>query len=118
MRKYYNISVLFWVVFTIVVLSLGNSETVSNNKKFFPYILQNDYNGVSDISIKFFDINLEKDSFNYCCDIINYIGNTLGFSYPQMNIIIFVVLLPLIIVNLLTVLILQYFEIKRLRGGL
>ena len=118
MRKYYNISLLFWIVLTIGLLNLGDSKTISHNKTAFPYILQKDYNGVSDICVKFFEINLETDCFNYCCDIINYIGNTLGFSYPQMNIIIFVIVLPLIIINLIIVSILQFLEIKRLSRGL
>jgi|LakMenEpi03Aug12_release.lakeMendotaPanAssembly.Ray.scaffolds.fasta_scaffold113275_6 hypothetical protein len=114
MKKYYYISVLFWVVFIVGLFYFGDPETTSWNKVNFPYLLEKDYTSLFSLSTKFFEINLEKDSFNYCCDVINYFGNELGFSYTQMNLIIFVFGLPVVIINLLLILILQFFEIRKL----
>jgi len=114
MRKYYIISGLFWGFFLLCVLKLGSSETTVWNKQNFPYLLDNDYSSFSELVSKFYTINLSTDLFNYCCDVINYIGNSLGFSYIQMNLIIFVVGLPMFMLNLIVVLILQAFQIKKL----
>ena len=118
MKKYYIISVLFWVAFMLGVLNLGDKMTTTWNKQNFPYLLQDDYSSVSDITIKLFEIDLKKDVFNYCCDVINYIGNLLGFSYAQMNLIIFVIGVPLFILNLIVVLFFQFLEIKKLHSCL
>ena len=118
MKKYYIISVLFWVAFMLGVLNLGDKMTTNWNKQNFPYLLEDNYSSVLDITIKFFEIDLKKDVFNYCCDVINYIGNLLGFSYTQMNLIIFVIGVPLFILNLIVVLIFQFLEIKKLHSSL
>lgn len=114
MRKYYIISGLFWGFFLLCVLTLGSSETTVWNKQNFPYLLDNDYSSFSELVSKFFTMNLSSDLFNYCCDVINYIGNSLGFSYTQMNLIIFVFGFPMFMLNLIVVLILQVFQIKKL----
>lgn len=45
--------------------------------------------------------------FNWCCDCILFYANKLGCTYEELNIILFVVLEPCIIIILLTLLILK-----------
>lgn len=118
MKRHYIISALFWGFFLLCVLTLGSTETTVWNIKNFPYLLQKDYTSLSEIVSKFFEINLSSDLFNYCCDLINFTGNSLGFSYTQMNLIIFVFALPMFIVNLIVIVIFQVIEIKKLNRKL
>lgn len=115
MKRYYIISGLFWGFFLLCVLTLGSSETTVWNKQNFPYLLENDYSSFSELVSKFFTMNLSSDLFNYCCDVINYFGNSLGFSYTQMNLIIFVFGFPLFMLNMVIISILQMFEIVKLK---
>ena len=45
--------------------------------------------------------------FNWCCDCILFYANKLGCTYEELNIILFVILEPCIIIILLTLLILK-----------
>jgi hypothetical protein len=45
--------------------------------------------------------------FNWCCDCIQFYADKLGYTYEELNIILFVILEPCIILFLLILLILK-----------
>lgn len=117
MKKYYIVTVLFWLTFILLVVSIGDIHTSVWNKQNYPYLLDDNYNNFSELVGKLFNTDIKLKFFDYCCDVINYCANSLGFSYPQMNIIIFVIGLPSLIINMFLLIVVQISEINRLRSS-
>ncbi len=77
----------------------SKSETPSSfmNKK---YYLKKNYSSFSEVyhALEKKGINSTNDFFKWCCDFISYSGKLVGLSYEEMNILIFVIIQPLMIV--------------------
>lgn len=114
MKKQYLISTIFWLFFIVLIISMGDESIALNNKEHFPYYLSQ-YGSFLDLLFKLTEINYNKDLFVYCCDVINFCGRYFGYSYADMNLIIFVVAMPMFLINLIILLIIQHREIKRLQ---
>ena len=59
-----------------------------------------------------------NDFFNWCCSCIDFYAHKLGCTYEELNIYLFVILEPLLIVLLLVLLIYknkQYSSLKKTR---
>jgi hypothetical protein len=59
-----------------------------------------------------------NDFFNWCCSCIDFYAHKLGCTYEELNIYLFVILEPLLILLLLVLLIYknkQYSSLKRAR---
>ena len=72
-------------------------------------------------SLELYSDLLNQDSinsfFNWCCSCINFYAHKMGFTYEELNIILFVVLEPLVILLLSGLLIYkskQYSRLKKL----
>jgi len=123
-------SLFFWLFLICVICVAGNAT--KKQIDFYPYyankVIINDklinkfeYKSVSDLLYVF--SNLEKcktkdghflNTFEWCCDFIRFIGTNLEYDYQIMNLIIFIVCLPLFIFNILVILIAQHLVIKKL----
>lgn len=111
MRTIYLGSLIFWLIVLIVFISGGDESYATS-----PYLLDGYvYNSYSDLFGTLFIKPNNLNLFEKCCDIINFIGRTYGYSYQDINIIIFVLLSPILIINLLIITIIQGFLIKKLK---
>ena len=100
-------SVIFWLVVFSVILLCGNESYVVS-----PYLLKGyRYDSYLDLFATFFLKDTNLTLFEKCCDIINYIGRNYGYSYQDINIIIFVIISPLLMLNLIVISVSQFFFI-------
>jgi hypothetical protein len=112
-KNVYVLSILFWSLYVLMILGCGDDSAIPN-----PYYLRNHatYTSVSDFLEVFTDLShYGLNLFTYCCDIINYIGDGLGYNYQDMNIIIFVVTPPLLLGNLISIIVSQIIVINNLK---
>jgi hypothetical protein len=104
------VSVIFWVFCFLLMVFMGDDNAISN-----PYHLSNGhYDSWWELFTTAFDLNGGDQLFLYCCDVINYTGESFGYSYADMNLIIFVFFCPLLFLNLLLLLVVQYRRIRQL----
>ena len=100
-------SVIFWLVVFSVILLCGNESYVVS-----PYLLKGyRYDSYLDLFATLFLKDNNLTLFEKCCDIINYIGRNYGYSYQDINIIIFVIISPLLMLNLIVISASQFFFI-------
>jgi hypothetical protein len=112
-KNVYVLSILFWSFYGLMILGGGDDSVVPN-----PYYLRNHatYTSISDFlevltDLSHYGLNL----FTYCCDVINYLGDFFGYSYQDMNIILFVVTPPLLFGNLICIIVSQIIVINNLK---
>jgi len=65
------------------------------------------FNSSSELYSDLISQNSTNGFFNWCCDCIQFYADKLGYTYEELNIILFVILEPCIILFLLTLLILK-----------
>jgi hypothetical protein len=118
MKKIYLLSLFSWS-FLLFVIFCGGSEAAKNfNHKNFPYLIKKDYVDYDDLIQTGLENVDANNLFNYCCDVINFLGCDFGYTYTEMNLIIFVFFGPLFIINLILIVVLQGFYIKKLSGSI
>lgn len=103
LKSVYILSIIFWIILIFSVISLGSDQF-----ELSPYLI-NDYTYKS-FSDLFYTLFLKVNNltlFEKCCDIINFTGRFYGYSYQDMNIIIFVIFSPLFVLNLLLICLVQ-----------
>lgn len=109
MKKLLVISGCFWILFLTLIVCQGHdvtTEWLSDLDRVFPYYSKTFYNHTNLIDC-FMDLsNIETSGkfFIWCCDFINYFGRGLGYDYQEINIIVFVIIQPMIIINLIILL--------------
>ena len=106
----YSISALIWIFFVYIFISSGNDNPIQN-----PYLLKSSYDSFSEVLDQLSIIDYKTDLFEWCCDCINFISKSFGYTYQEMNIILFVYFLPGVILNLIIILSVQLIQIKLLR---
>ena len=115
LKYIYSISLIGWIVFLSAIILFGNTDDSSIAR--FPYYFEKqNYDSFAEVIEVLF--NLDKyhlSFFDWCCDCINYIGQTIGYNYEVINILIFVIILPGIFINLLLIAIIQFFVLRKLR---
>lgn len=113
-KNVYVLSILFWVFYGLIILACGDENVTPN-----PYYLKHHevYQSLSDFMVVLSDLpKYGLNLFTYCCDVINYLGYVLGYSYQDMNIVFFVVTPPLLIGNLILVIVSQIIVINNLKN--
>jgi hypothetical protein len=101
---------IFWVFCFLLMVFMGDDSAIGN-----PYYLSNGhYDSWWELFTTAFDLNGGDQLFLYCCDVINYTGESFGYSYADMNLIIFVFFGPLLFLNLLLILLVQNRRIRQL----
>ena len=112
-KTLYFLSITFWIVFYLLFVLLGDDSSVAN-----PYYLKN--HEVYNSYFEFFNIlsdlkpEYNLNVFTWCCDLINYIGDDYGYDYQTTNLIIFVIGIPLFILNIILIVIIQLFTLIKL----
>ena len=53
--------------------------------------------------------------FQLCVELLKYLGNALGYSYVEINIIVFIIIGPIVLSTLMLITYLQYKKIKNLK---
>jgi hypothetical protein len=110
MKKLLIVSVCFWVCLFFMILSQGhevNSSWLTEIDNIFPYNSKSFYShtDIFDCLSDLYTTKTTNSFFTWCCDFINYVGRGLGYNYQEINVIIFVIIQPLIILNLLVLLV-------------
>ncbi len=110
----YISSLIFWILAILLLLINGDE----NDKSIYGlnYYLQqnNPYTDTSEVLFVLFHFEESKiDFFRWCCDCINFIGRSLGYNYPMINILLFVLILPSLCINLMIIAIFQFIHIKK-----
>ena len=107
MKKFILYSLIFWSI-TFYVISFFKSGV--KNKVHY-YHAKN-----FDSSLTLFSDLLEQKTtdgiFEWCCDCIQFYAKELGFTYEELNIVIFVVLQPAMIIYLISCLVFNYFSYR------
>jgi len=113
LKLIYRGSILFWSVVFLLTLFEGNPTNPRINT--FKFLNEtHDYTDYVDILTVLFHLEANKiNLFEWCCDLINFIGKDLGYDYQMMNILIFVVILPTLFFNVLFIAMYQFIVIKK-----
>lgn len=106
MKKFLIYTSIFWlIVFNIMSKFSSNLEHSTHY-----YLIKNN----PTTSNLFNELLKQKNTnglFQWCCDCIQFYAVMLGYSYEELNIVIFVILQPAIIIYLLTFCIHQHFKL-------
>ena len=71
----------------------------SNSNPMYHYYLKKDYRSTNELFSVLNDsgLNSTNNLFKWCCDCISYYAKVTGYTYEEMNIILFVICQPLLI---------------------
>lgn len=99
---------IFFVLFTISL----NSYSKSN----YHFYLKKDYSTTSDLFSVLSDKGFESTNnlFKWCCDCISYYAKLTGLTYEEMNILLFVIIQPLLIMIFLSLYLLEKRKLNHL----
>lgn len=95
MKKFLLFSLFFWVIVGFVC-----SKFASGTPHRVHYYHSKNY---SNSTLLYNDLTKQKSTdglFEWCCDCIQFYAYKLGYTYEELNIVIFVILQPSIIVYL------------------
>jgi hypothetical protein len=85
----------------LISLLLSSQLFSANTKNIGPghYLKKDGYNSSKELFEALFTkgFNSVNSFFYWCCDCIDYYGFVIGLSYQEMNILLFVILQPLLI---------------------
>ena len=99
MKKF---TIIYWLVVTYFI-----SIFTTNQKDNIHYYKSGGYDSFYEVVMELFNKSSINGLFQWCCDILQYTAIQTGYTYEELNIIIFVILQPAIIFYL-TVLVLNY----------
>jgi hypothetical protein len=104
MKKFLIYTGIFWsIIFYIISKFSSNLEHTTH------YFLIKNNATTSDLFNELLKQKNTNGLFQWCCDCIQFYAVILGYSYEELNIVIFVILQPAIIIYLLTLCVYQYF---------
>jgi len=108
MKKFIVYTGIFWTIIFYVM-----SKFSSNGVHKTHYYLINKFSTSSDL----FGILLKQKNTNglflWCCDCIQFYADKLGYSYEELNIVLFIILQPALIIYLFTVCVYQYYKLTQ-----
>lgn len=88
MKKIITLSLLYWIIVFLLIFSLRSNTKVERHY----------YNGKIDSSEELYEcLYKQKDMngfFEWCCDWLQYYGYVYGFTYQEMNFVVFVIFQP------------------------
>lgn len=95
MKKFILFSIIYWLITLYVISFLKSGE-----KKRIHYYHSKNF----DSSFSLFEDLLKQKStdgiFEWCCDCIQFYAHKMGFTYEELNIVIFVIFQPAMIIYL------------------
>ena len=50
--------------------------------------------------------------FNWCCEVMQSSGNFIGFTYKEVNVIVFIFLMPMVDIALLLLFVVKYVQYR------
>lgn len=103
----YTVSLTFWICLTCIVIVSGIDHPIQNE-----YLLVASYNSFFDVLNQLSVIDYNTDLFEWCCDCINFLARKFGYTYQEMNIILFVIFLPGMLLNLIIITIIQLIQLN------
>ena len=104
--------IVFILLLGISSMTLCGQDTPHS----YYFYLENDYVKHSTLYHTLFnDVGKSDQLFLWCCDCIMYYARAFGISYDTMNLILFVILQPIIILMLFLLCLRQRFKMKRLK---
>jgi hypothetical protein len=115
LKYIYRISLVSWLLFLSIILIKGNPEDPTI--KSFHFYLKNrePYVNLMDVFNVLFHLeNYTINFFEWCCDCINFIGRLIGYNYEIMNILLFVIILPGLLINLFIIALFQFLYIRKI----
>ena len=95
MKKYLIFTVIFWMV----VLSVA-SKFASGRQHRVHYYHSKNYESAGSLFIDLAKQRSTDGIFEWCCDCIQFYAEKFGFSYEELNIVLFVILQPAMIIYL------------------
>ena len=108
MKKFLVYTGVFW---TIVVYVMSKFSSDVTHRTHY-YLINKSYT-----SLELFESLLKQKNtdglFLWCCDCIQYYADKLGYSYEELNIVLFVILQPALIFYLFTVCVYQYYRLNK-----
>ena len=114
MKKIIKILILIIALFLI---SISIYNLTSNKNNTYHFCLQEEYVSQTDLYNTLFEkgVNSSDNLFLWCCDTIMYYGREFNISYGMMNLLIFVIFQPLIILILLIWVVRKKREVRQLK---
>jgi len=102
-------SIVYWLIilFFVSVFTTGQKDNIH-------YYKSGGYDSLFDVIIELFNKNSINGLFQWCCDILQYVAIQIGYTYEELNIIIFVILQPAIIFYLIVLLIYKNNKLRKL----
>ena len=50
--------------------------------------------------------------FNWCCEVMQSLANFIGFTYEEVNVIVFIFLMPMVDIALLLLFVVKYVQYR------
>lgn len=88
-------SIIYWVIIIYFI-----SVFTTNQKDNIYYYKSGGYDSFTEVILEIFNKNNINGLFQWCCDVLQYVAIQIGYTYEELNIIIFVILQPAIILYL------------------
>lgn len=89
-------SIFYWVIVSYFI-----SVFTTNQKDNIHYYKPGGYSSFDEVLFELFNKSTINGLFQWCCDILQYVAIQTGYTYEELNIIIFVILQPSIIIYLI-----------------
>lgn len=101
-------SAIYWfIVFCFVsVFTTGQKDNIH-------YYKAGGYDSFAEVIAELFNKTSINGLFQWCCDLLQYAAIQLGYTYEELNIILFVILQPAMIVYLLVLCVYQKRKLNR-----
>lgn len=110
--------IIDWKILTIVftflcmtsAMIVGSTIVMGDKTSMTHYFIKEKYSSSKDL----FQTLASNPSrlFVWCCDCINYYASKLGLTYEQLNIHLFVILQPMLILMFFTLFVIQSIRLK------
>jgi hypothetical protein len=102
---------------SLVFLLLSMISLNSYSKPSYHYYLKKDYNSTKELfsTLSTQGVKSTNNLFKWCCDCISYYAELTGFTYEEMNIILFVIGQPLLILFFLSLFLRERFKRKSIQ---
>lgn len=102
---------LYWflVLCFVSVFTTGQKDNIH-------YYKSGGYDSFTEVVLELFNKNSINGLFQWCCDILQYVAIQIGYTYEELNIIIFVILQPAMILYLFILCVHQRYKLGRLNN--
>ena len=88
MKRFVILSSVFWGLILMILFLLKSGKP---SKGFYYH---GNVNSIYDLVVDFFQQKTSTGLFQWACDSLQYFGSILGYSYKEMNFVVFVVFQP------------------------